>query len=131
MSEKKKTIVRYIELLVLRDTPSSADPGAGVKIIVCEWAYDFLFKPGMEKKDFHRGADGKAFSVKLEKRGYYTTKTGELRIGKAEGLTLTDFGLLHPKWKEMITLMKNPPKPPAAPAPAGKKQDDTIEEVPF
>ncbi len=128
--EKKRPMPRYFELLLVRSMPSDNDAGAGVKIVVCEWAYDFAYKPSMAKKGYHAGSDGKAFSVKLEKRGYYTA-AGKVMPGKAEGLTLDDLAFLHPKWKEMIALMKNPPKPPAAPATASKPQDDVIEEVPF
>jgi hypothetical protein len=77
-----------------------------------------------------RAGEPEGFTVALEKRDYYT-KDGKELPGKARGFTLEDLAFLHPKWKEMIALMKNPPKPPAAPSPASKPQDDVIEEVPF
>jgi hypothetical protein len=113
--KKKRKLIGSVELLVVKDYPSRYETGAGSKIRVVQWLYD----------------DGK-FSVKLERRGYFT-KEGKVMTGKAEGFGLDDLAALHPRWKDAIQLMKNPPKPPPPPAPAPKPQqeDDVIEEVPF
>jgi hypothetical protein len=131
MSAEKKPTIRSAELMVIKSVKSSKEEGSGVSIRVVQWIYDFAFKPGMELKGYHAGPDGKAFSVKLEKRAYFT-KNGMVMVGKAEGFTLGDLAFLHPKWKEMIQLMKNPPMPKPKPAPAAAaKPEDAIEEVPF
>lgn len=129
MSDKKKPNVRMIELLLIRDIPSRKETGSGVKIRLVTFAYDFAWTQDLGERGYFAGGDGKAFIVKLEKRSYYT-KEGKKLPGKVEGLLLNDLAFLHPRWKEMIALMKNPPKPPLLPAPV-KPQDDAIEEVPF
>ncbi len=105
---------REIELLLIKDYPSKDQAGSGSKLRVVQWV-------------FERG-----FSVKLERRAYYT-KDGSPRIGKAMGLGLEDFAELHARWKEVIQLMKNPPKPtpPKQETPDGEDSDGYIEEVPF
>lgn len=99
-----------IELIVVSDKKSTKQAGAGSKIRVVQWVFD------------------KGSSVKLEKRAYYT-ENGQVKTGKAEGFGLSDLEALKPKWKEIIQMMKNPPKPPAPKAPA--RDENEIEEVPF
>lgn len=111
-TKKKRKLVDSVELLVIEDRPSRFEQGSGTKLRVIQWVYD----------------DGN-FSVKLERRGYFT-KDGKIMNGKCEGFDLNDLAALHPRWKEAISKMKNPPPPPK-PAPKKDTTDDTIEEVPF
>lgn len=109
----KKDNVYGIDLKVLWHEPSKKEPGSGKMIKVVQWVYE-------------RGN-----TVKLEKRSYYT-KDGKRLPGKAEGLGLKDLKLIHPFWKEVVAIMKNPPAPkprPQEPAPRAEEQD--MEEVPF
>ncbi len=125
----KKTTVRTIELMLIKDIKSRKDRGAGAKIALVSSVYNKAYTVELGELGYMATDDGKAFIVRLEKRGYYTSG-GVVQPGKAEGLTLADIVYLHPKWKQMIQLMKNPPKP--APMPAAGKTDDTIiEEIPF
>ena len=109
--------IKENELLVLKETEHSEKYG-WKKFRVIRWI-----------------VDGKPSSVKLEKRGFYATEDGDIRMRKAEGLDLADLELLEKRdetgksmWTKVKELMKNPPKW-EEPAPAAA--EETINEVPF
>ncbi len=116
MSEKKDIV--GVPLLVL-DKSSSDAKGNWKEFRLVQWVID-----------------GKPKSVKLEKRGFYKTQDGDIRMAKAEGLSMADLEVLKAVasgqektwWARVVELMKNPPayvKP--EPGEAGAE----IEEVPF
>ncbi len=82
--------------------------------------------------------DGKPKSVKLEKRGFYQTIDGDIRMAKAEGLVLADMEILkvveagqtESNFARVMKFMKNPPAYKPEPKPAAGA-DGTIEEIPF
>lgn len=112
--------IKGVELLVLQE--SSADQkGNWKKVRLVQWV-----------------VDGKAVSVKLEKRGFFKTQDGDIRMGKAEGLGLSDMKLLMVKnnegataWARVMALMENPPAyQPEPKAEAGAAADE-IDSIPF
>ena len=109
MTEKKKSDVYGIDLMILKDEPSRQESGAGDVIRVVQWV-------------FPRGS-----SVKLEKRSYYT-KDGKKLTGKASGLALADMRVVIPNLPKIMLLMENPPAVERKPA---KAAEEPIKEVPF
>ncbi len=102
--------VRSVTLLLIKDHKSENEPGAGWMIRVAQWIGD------------------KGASVLLEKRSYFN-KGGQQCWSKAQGLGLKDLVTIHPHWKEIVRLQKNPPK--VEPLDRAKPQQEEIEEVPF
>ena len=104
--------IRDIDLLVINKKDPD-DRGRSWKLRVVQWV-----------------VDGSAKSVKLEKRNFYVdkAKSGETRLGKADGLSLEDIGALKPHWLTIINLMRNPPRVEAA---TGEDLQNPLEQENF
>lgn len=103
---------RDVVLLVIRDTPSRNNAGAGVKLVLTQWIYD----------------DGS--SVGFEKYGYYT-KDGQLLRGKREILKLEDYRAIKARDAELEALMRCPPTIAREKPVKTVPQEEEIKEVPF
>lgn len=113
--------IKSRDLLVLAKT----DPTSGEKydkdgyvLRVVEWS-------GHTSK-------GKAWtSIKLERRKLYLDKnSGEIRNGKAEGMTVEDLRTIQEMWDAVMKAMQGAPKTDVQQRAAQKPQDG-LEEVPF
>jgi hypothetical protein len=115
------------DLLVIKKVTPQGPEGdqkwgkEGYILRVVAWIY--------EKK---KGGIGQ--SVSLEKRVLFLSDEGDVRNGKAKGLTLEDMAEIGPRWKEIVEVMKNAPEPSFSgskpkSSPAAVPAD--IEEVPF
>lgn len=110
--------MRRIELLVIKDEPSTKTPGSGKRLSVVQWA-----------------KDGKSVSVQLIQADYWINDNNRETYFKAKGIGLTGLLACNPRWKEIAELMKNPPAI-VEPAKASTEQppqeaSSEIEEVPF
>lgn len=85
MSEARKDISVEIVKLLREDKSKSG----AVQLRIVRWVID-----------------GKANKPALEKRGTYTTDSGEARSSKAQGLTYDDVKLVVSRWAEIEPLMK-------------------------
>lgn len=70
--------------------------------------------------------DGEPKSIKLEKRMFFRNKEGEER-SKPDGFTLIDLKEIQPRWRDIIEMMRNPPKYDSH----ATEETNGIEEVPF
>ncbi|MEK7767824.1 MAG: hypothetical protein AAB368_16460 [bacterium] len=86
MSEEKKDI--SVEIVKVLREDKTGKSGA-VQLRIVRWVID-----------------GKANRPALEKRGTYTTDSGEARSSKAQGLTYEDVKLVVSQWAEIEPLLK-------------------------
>ncbi len=85
MSEPRKDISVEIVKMLREDASKSG----AVQLRIVRWVID-----------------GKANKPSLEKRGTYTTDSGEARSSKAQGLNYDDVKLVVSRWNEIEPLMK-------------------------